>query len=64
MKCKVHICKHFSDNFSIQNDLKQENAVLQLIFKFALVCVIRKVQENQVGLQFNGTHHFWLMLMM
>jgi hypothetical protein len=27
-----------------------------LLFNFALDCVIRKVQENKVGLKLNGTH--------
>jgi hypothetical protein len=28
-----------------------------MFFNIALVCAIRKVQENQVGLKLNGTHH-------
>jgi hypothetical protein len=45
--CKVSTGKHFSDTSHIQNDLKQENALLSLLVNFALKCAIRKVQENQ-----------------
>jgi hypothetical protein len=37
-----------SDAFLIQNGLKQEGAILLLLFSFALQYVISKVQENQV----------------
>jgi hypothetical protein len=53
---KVHIGKHLSDNFPIQNGLKQGDALSTLIFNFALEYSIRKVQEIQVGLKLNGAH--------
>jgi hypothetical protein len=46
---KVHIGTHLSDNFSIQNGLKQGDALSPLLFNFVLAYG-RKVKENQVGL--------------
>jgi hypothetical protein len=54
---KVHIAKHLSNTFSIQNGLKQGDALLPLPFNFALKCAIRKVQKNLVGLKMNRNHY-------
>jgi hypothetical protein len=53
---KAHIGKYLSDKFPIQNGLKHGDALLPLLFNFALEYAIRKFQDIQMGLNLNGTH--------
>jgi hypothetical protein len=53
---RVHVGKHLSDMFPIENDLKQGDDLLPVLFNFALEYTIRRVQVNKDGLKLNGTH--------
>jgi hypothetical protein len=46
---KVRVGKFLSDDFRIQNGLKQGDALSPLLFNFALQYAIRTVHGSQVG---------------
>jgi hypothetical protein len=52
---KVRLSEYFY-NFPIQNGVKKGDVLSSLLFNFALEYVIKKAQENQVGLKYNGTY--------
>jgi hypothetical protein len=54
---KVFIGKHLCDTFPV-NAVKQEDALLPLLFNFAIEYATGKVQANEEELKSRGTHQF------
>jgi hypothetical protein len=61
---KVHVGELLSDKFPNQNDLKQGDAILPLIFNFALQYANRKLLENRSVWSLMGHISYWSMRMM
>ena len=53
---RMWVGKNLSDIFPIRNGLEKADAILSLLFYFALGYAIRKVQVIQDGVKLNDTH--------
>jgi hypothetical protein len=56
MYSRIWVGKYLSDMYPARNDLKLGDALLPLLFNFALEYTIRRLQVNQDGLKLNGIH--------
>jgi len=52
---RVRVGKNLSDMFSIRNGLKQGDVLLSLLFNYALMHTIKRVQVDQDRLKLNGS---------
>jgi hypothetical protein len=52
---RVRMGRNLSYAFPIHNGLKIGDALSPVLLNFSLEHVIRKIQENQEGLEMNGT---------
>ena len=53
---RARVGKHLSDMFPIKTGLKKGDALLSLLFNFALDYAIRSAPVYQDSLKLNGTH--------